>query len=136
MGYQSAALASQSCGAQRNLLARREGQATRGHEAGEIGIAQRAEMGYCSRRATFSHIAAPPSYELGPCGDLYARGMQPWANFGPLGGRRSAARSAVPSVLSPCVVVGSVGRNPDGQAAQGSPSLQGASKGSPSKSYS
>ena len=50
-GYQSAALAFQSCDARRSLLVCLEGKATRGHPGGKKDLAKRAKVG-CSPRCT------------------------------------------------------------------------------------
>ena len=58
-------------------------QATRGHQAGEKELAQSALVGFRPHCAAIPQIAAPPSYKLGPFGDLKAREVQLGANFGP-----------------------------------------------------
>ena len=52
-------------------------------------------MGCCPRCAAETHVALPPSFALGVGDALKAQGAHLWKDFGPWGGRRSAARKYV-----------------------------------------
>ena len=80
-GYQCAEVAFDRCCARRSMLARLEGQATRGHGAGKEELAQRANEGFRPSCALLAHVAPPPSFGLGPSDPLRAQGVQLRARY-------------------------------------------------------
>ena len=74
-------------------LVRQEGRVSRGRCAKKGHITKRSKVGYGPCRTSPTHIAEPSPYEVGAFDYLEAGQMALWAEFGPRGGRRSAASS-------------------------------------------
>ena len=83
MAYQCSDAAFGSCNAQRSLLVRLEGQATRDHGGTKKELAQRAGASSLSRPTLFIHVAMRTSFGSGPLDPLKAQGMQLRARPGP-----------------------------------------------------
>ena len=111
VAYQSAFLTFTSRDAQRSLLVRVAGQATKGHKASKTDLAQRAKGGYCPFCTVPTHIAVPPqtSWESPTPSKPLGR------NFGRSTVHRRAVgwlRWLIPALTGPCPLDGVRRRKP------------------------
>ena len=90
MGYQPWGIAHGRCETYQSTLARIEGRLSDGRDGKADGLCLKAKVSYrpCCARAT--HVALPPSYSLGPLGDLKQKGIRVGTEFGPWAPRRLA----------------------------------------------
>ena len=65
MGYQSWEVAGEICDARRFILTHHVGPVAQGRDALPKSLAQKANAGFCLCCVKATHIAVPPSFELG-----------------------------------------------------------------------
>ena len=79
------------CEGRQHLLLRIEGYCTKGHEASNKEIAQRAKVGLCPCCARATHVLVPPAYPVGRPDRKKRNQISLWQRFGPFGTRNYAA---------------------------------------------
>ena len=79
------------CEGRQHLLLRIEGYCTKGHEASNKDIAQRAKVGLCPCCARATHVFVPPAYPIGRPDRKKRNQIYLWQRFGPFGTRNYAA---------------------------------------------
>ena len=79
------------CEGRQHLLLRIEGYCTKGHEASNKEIAQKAKVGLCPCCARATHVLVPPAYPVGRPDRKKRNQIYLWQRFGPFGARNYAA---------------------------------------------
>ena len=86
--YQSASAALPPGDSHKHILLRVEGTASRGGSGQSL---QKAKVGFCPCCSVITHIAVPPSYEVGDYVEAKFAGIKLWQQFGPWAPRYLAA---------------------------------------------